>query len=195
MTSFRSRTIELGPLAFKPDELLAALIADLESRPLNATEQQALDDFNSGAFLPGRGILDMKSGIAAGKAVLEAFAEEPDRSGNLLLIATPDEERGSRGMRSLRDALAVSLAHSASISRRASTWPCSSNSGGPLPPRRNRIDPPVTSAASSLKLEYFAPPWLAAVSGHLSNMAAASASFPPSVLRAQGVLGREESGV
>lgn len=96
---------ELGPLAFKPDELLAALIADLKSRPLNLVEQRALEDFDSGAFLPGRGMLDMKSGIAAGIAVLESFAAELDRSGNLLLIATPDEERGSRGMRSLRDAL------------------------------------------------------------------------------------------
>ncbi|RUW04533.1 peptidase M20, partial [Mesorhizobium sp. M1A.F.Ca.IN.020.06.1.1] len=33
------------------------------------------------------------------------FAEDPDRQGNLVLVATPDEERGSRGMRSLRDAL------------------------------------------------------------------------------------------
>ncbi|MGN6096467.1 MAG: M20/M25/M40 family metallo-hydrolase [Bosea sp. (in: a-proteobacteria)] len=96
---------ELGPLAFKPNELLAALIADLESRPLNLSEQRALDDLRSGKFLPGRGMLDMKSGIAAGIAVLEAFAAEPGRSGNLVLIATPDEERGSRGMRSLRDAL------------------------------------------------------------------------------------------
>lgn len=95
---------ELGPLAFKPEELLAALIADLESKPLNLAEQRALEDFNSGAFLPGRGMLDMKSGIAAGIAVLEPFPAEPDRSGNLLLIATPDEERGSRGMRSLRGA-------------------------------------------------------------------------------------------
>ncbi|TQI72309.1 arginine utilization protein RocB [Bosea sp. AK1] len=96
---------ELAPLAFKPDELLAALIADLESRPLNTTEQRALEDLRSGEFLPGRGLLDMKSGIAAGIAVLEAFAAQPDRLGNLILIATPDEERGSRGMRSLRDAL------------------------------------------------------------------------------------------
>ena len=96
---------DLAPLAFKPDELLAALLADLESRRLNAAEQRALDDFRSGAFLPGRGLLDMKSGIAAAIAVLEAFAEDPDRQGSLMLVATPDEERGSRGMRSLRDAL------------------------------------------------------------------------------------------
>ncbi|HEV2675633.1 MAG TPA: M20/M25/M40 family metallo-hydrolase [Aliidongia sp.] len=96
---------DLAPLAFEPDKLLAALLADLGSRRLNAAEQRALDDFQSGAFLPGRGLLDMKSGVAAAIAVLEAFAEDPGRQGNLVLVATPDEERGSRGMRSLRDAL------------------------------------------------------------------------------------------
>lgn len=96
---------ELAPLAFKPDQLRAALIADLEARRLKAGERRALEDLKSGEFLPGRGLLDMKSGIAAGIAVLEDFAADPERLGNLILLATPDEERGSRGMRSLRDAL------------------------------------------------------------------------------------------
>ncbi len=96
---------ELAPLAFKPDQLLAAVIADLESRPLKAAERRALEDLKSGEFLPGRGLLDMKSGIAAGIAVLEDFAADAERVGSLILIATPDEERGSRGMRSLRHAL------------------------------------------------------------------------------------------
>ena len=96
---------ELAPLAFEPDELLVALKADLETRPLNRAEQRALSDLRSGEFLPGRGLLDMKSGLAAGIAVLEAFAEDQNRRGNLIFIATPDEERSSRGMRSLRDAL------------------------------------------------------------------------------------------
>ncbi|RWJ05685.1 M20/M25/M40 family metallo-hydrolase [Mesorhizobium sp.] len=96
---------ELAHLAFDPKSLLEALTADLESRRLSAGEQRALDDFRTGEFLPGRGLLDMKCGVAAGVAVLEAFAAQRERQGNLLLIATPDEERGSRGMRSLRDAL------------------------------------------------------------------------------------------
>ena len=97
--------LELKHLACKPDELKAALIADLQSRPLSATDSRALDDFRSGDFIPGRGMLDMKSGVAAGIAALERFSEMPDRAGNLVLFATPDEERNSRGMRSLRDAL------------------------------------------------------------------------------------------
>ncbi|MCK1975359.1 M20/M25/M40 family metallo-hydrolase, partial [Bacillus safensis] len=68
-------------------------------------EEKALADFRSGNYIPGRGMLDMKSGVAAGIAVLERFSQQPDREGNLILFATPDEERGSRGMRSLRDAL------------------------------------------------------------------------------------------
>ncbi|WP_245410148.1 M20/M25/M40 family metallo-hydrolase [Falsochrobactrum shanghaiense] len=100
-TNFR----DLKHLAFEPDALLEALLADLTSRPLAENEEKALADFQSGDYLPGRGMLDMKSGVAAGIAVLERFAQLPEREGNLVLFITPDEERGSRGMRSLRDAL------------------------------------------------------------------------------------------
>ncbi len=96
---------DLKHLAFEPEALLDALTADLASRPLAPNEEKALADFRSGDYLPGRGMLDMKSGVAAGIAALERFAQNPDRRGNLLLFVTPDEERGSRGMRSLRDAL------------------------------------------------------------------------------------------
>lgn len=85
--------------------LAPALVADLEGRSRSAQEERALGDLRSGDFLPGRGMLDMKSGIAAGIACLERFAAEPGRVGNLVLAITPDEERESRGMRSLRDAL------------------------------------------------------------------------------------------
>ena len=97
--------LDLKQLACRPDELKEAILADLESRPLTDAEARALDDLRSGDFIPGRGMLDMKSGVAAGIAVLERFSQVPDREGNLVLFATPDEERNSRGMRSLRDAL------------------------------------------------------------------------------------------
>ena len=96
---------DLKHLAFEPDALLEALLVDLTSRPLAPNEAKALSDFQTGDFIPGRGMLDMKSGVAAGIAVLEHFSSKQDREGNLLLFVTPDEERGSRGMRSLRDAL------------------------------------------------------------------------------------------
>lgn len=97
--------LDLQHLACQPDALKEALRADLRGRPLSAAEARALEDLDSGNFIPGRGMLDMKSGVAAGIAVLERFSQLSERDGNLVLFATPDEERNSRGMRSLRDAL------------------------------------------------------------------------------------------
>ena len=94
---------DLARLSREPYALKAALIEDLSRRDLNAQERKALNDLLSGDFLPGRGMLDMKSGLAAGIAVLERFAGREDREGNLMLCCSPDEERDSRGMRALRD--------------------------------------------------------------------------------------------
>lgn len=98
---------DLAALAFAPEALRAGLIERLRA---SGTFAQALDDLESGRFLPGRGLLDMKSGLAAGLAVLERFAADPARSGNLLLIATPDEEDRSDGMRAAAAALPGFLA-------------------------------------------------------------------------------------
>ncbi len=95
----------LAPLACDPEPLTEALVKELESRPLNAAETKALKDFKSGDFIAGRGLLDMKSGLAAGIAALERFARLEIKEGNILFVATPDEENRSRGMRSLRNAL------------------------------------------------------------------------------------------
>ena len=92
----------LEPLAFTPDALRPAMIERLRASGLHPL---ALADLESGAFLPGRGALDMKSGLAAGIAVLERFADLPDRHGSLVLIATPDEEDRSAGMRAAAAAL------------------------------------------------------------------------------------------
>jgi arginine utilization protein RocB len=100
-----------GPLAewaCDPDALLPRLIAALEaeeahSQPagLSPSDRLALDDLRSGDFLPGRGLLDMKGGLAAGLAVLEKFSQLPEarRKGNLLFMAVPDEEIASHGAR------------------------------------------------------------------------------------------------
>jgi arginine utilization protein RocB len=96
----------LAPLATDPEALHQALIEELSSKQaLNSTEKKALDDLASGDFLPGRGLLDMKSGLAAGIVALERFAELHERPGNLLFVTTPDEENRSRGMIALRNAL------------------------------------------------------------------------------------------
>ena len=96
----------LADLATQPEALHRALIEELSSKPsLNSAEQKALDDLRSDDFIPGRGLLDMKSGLAAGIVALERFAELDEPPGNLLFVTTPDEENRSRGMISLRNAL------------------------------------------------------------------------------------------
>lgn len=89
----------LRDLAFDPEALLPALVEELRSHGRGAADALALQDLEGGGFLPGRAALDMKSGLAAGLAVLEAFAESGG-AGNVLFVAVPDEEEASHGMRS-----------------------------------------------------------------------------------------------
>jgi arginine utilization protein RocB len=98
---------DLAPIACRMEPLKEALIEDLSGRSRTEQEDRALADLRGGDFLPGRALLDMKSGIAAAIAVLEEFAQTPGAEGNLVLMASPDEERNSQGMRRLRDALPV----------------------------------------------------------------------------------------
>lgn len=91
---------QLLPWAYDPVALLPRLIAELRVNGHSLADRRALHDLESGDYLPGRGVLDMKSGLAAGIAVLSRFAMTPGRSGNVLLVATPDEENASHGMRS-----------------------------------------------------------------------------------------------
>lgn len=90
----------LEPLACNPEALRAALLEDLRSGVRNETDAKTLRDLEAD-FLPGRGLLDMKSGLAAGLGVLKAWSEHPGRSGNLLFVAVPDEEVASHGMKSV----------------------------------------------------------------------------------------------
>ena len=87
---------DLAAQAFSPAELAARLGGSLSPEH----DALMLADLESGAFMFGRGSLDMKSGLAAGLAVLEAWAASGN-AGNLLFAAVPDEEENSHGMRSL----------------------------------------------------------------------------------------------
>ncbi|MGC9373122.1 MAG: M20/M25/M40 family metallo-hydrolase [Thermovirgaceae bacterium] len=87
---------DFGPLrhlAFSPLEYTRAL-ADA------GLEGEVLEDLASGEYLFGRGIMDMKAGLAVEMALLAEASESPGTLGvNLLFLAVPDEEDSSRGMR------------------------------------------------------------------------------------------------
>jgi arginine utilization protein RocB len=90
----------LEPWAFDPETLARKMLdslADVTGRdnPLYRLKE----DLASGEFLPGRGILDMKSGLAAGVSVLSAFSSPFERSGNILFLSVADEEGSSHGMK------------------------------------------------------------------------------------------------
>ena len=82
----------LKPLAFKAEKLLPELVARLKRSGENPL---ALADLESGDFLPGRGLLDMKAGLAAGLAAMESYRGD----GTLLFIGVSDEEDRSAGAR------------------------------------------------------------------------------------------------
>lgn len=96
---------DLKPLALDPPALTAALIDRLGREPATAQTRLALADLRSGNFLAGRGLLDMKAGLAAGIAVIEQAAAAPHRRGNLLFVAVPDEEANSAGARHMAQVL------------------------------------------------------------------------------------------
>jgi arginine utilization protein RocB len=99
----------LKPLAFQPETLLPEIVARLRQTGENPL---ALADLQSGDFLPGRGLLDMKAGLAAGLAAMEAYAGDA----NLLFVAVADEEDRSAGARAaVRQLSAAAAEHGLDI--------------------------------------------------------------------------------
>jgi arginine utilization protein RocB len=90
----------LKDLAFDPERLLPAIMARLAAC---GEHPQALADLESGAFLPGRGLLDMKAGLAAGIAAMEAYGG----AASLLFIGVADEEDRSAGARAAAPLLPI----------------------------------------------------------------------------------------
>ena len=90
-------------IGFDPDALRTRL---LEQDPQRLPEAVAADLEQErrapGTWMFGRGALDMKSGVAAGVAALETLATSAPQGapeGHALLLACPDEENQSAGMR------------------------------------------------------------------------------------------------
>lgn len=99
----------LEPLAFQAERLLPEIVARLRRSGENPL---ALADFESGEFLPGRGLLDMKAGLAAGIAAMEAYHGDA----NLLFMAVSDEEDRSAGARAAAPLLpAIAAEHGLDI--------------------------------------------------------------------------------
>ncbi len=94
--------LELEELATRPRELTARAAQ-------GALGEEMATAARSGEWLFGRGVLDMKSGVAA---ALGAFLDlaETQPAGNLLFAATPDEEGASYGVTALNEWLPDYLA-------------------------------------------------------------------------------------
>lgn len=83
----------LRPWAFEPEAYTSRIGAlDLP--------EDVRRDLESGNYLFGRGVADMKAGIALNLRLLEEYAAERERLDfNVLLLLVPDEEGDSAGMR------------------------------------------------------------------------------------------------
>jgi arginine utilization protein RocB len=88
---------DLAPLALEPEALTQALLTRLRDAS-DPAARLICDDLASGRFLPGRGLLDMKGGLATGLAAMAGIATT-QFEGNLLFLAVPDEENASAGAR------------------------------------------------------------------------------------------------
>lgn len=65
--------------------------------------EEARKDMESGEWIWGRGVADMKGGLAIHMALFEEYAKQAQRGelpGNILMVLVPDEESYSAGMRS-----------------------------------------------------------------------------------------------
>lgn len=81
-------------LATRPEALTAALRADRTGQGWDTP--QVRQDLEDGRWLFGRGVADMKGGLAA---ALFTLLRHPEGENSILFVAVPDEENLSAGMR------------------------------------------------------------------------------------------------
>ena len=82
----------LSKLAFDPE----AYTAEIGHHPIS---KDARLDWESGNWLFGRGVMDMKAGLAIFIEAIKKLAQDPELNINLAFLAVPDEESNSAGMR------------------------------------------------------------------------------------------------
>lgn len=89
----------LQPYACHPQKLAESLLSESLPETVRAHVE-------SKEWLFGRGVLDMKSGVAVHMYLMKYYAEHPDElAGNLIFLAVCDEEDSSHGMLSALDRL------------------------------------------------------------------------------------------
>lgn len=82
-------------LAYKPFELTKMYLeGDID------LDENSKADLQSGNWLFGRGVADMKGGASIHLSLLEEYSKDKNFKGNVLLLGLPDEENLSAGMRS-----------------------------------------------------------------------------------------------
>ncbi|PRR77075.1 Succinyl-diaminopimelate desuccinylase [Clostridium liquoris] len=81
----------LKELAFNPIELQKRI----KELPLS---KEAIEDLESGDYIFGRGVADMKYGLALHIELLRELSMRDDFEGNILFLAVPGEESNSEGM-------------------------------------------------------------------------------------------------
>ncbi|RDY22543.1 M20/M25/M40 family metallo-hydrolase [Romboutsia maritimum] len=64
---------------------------------IDMLDEDSKKDLLSGKWLFGRGIMDMKMGLAMQMSLIDYYSEKEDFEGNILVIAVPDEESNSQG--------------------------------------------------------------------------------------------------
>lgn len=84
----------LKSYAFSPDKLAEELYKVRNSLP-----EEAKKDLEAGTFIFGRGTADMKGGGSIQLSLLKRYSKLKDFNGNVIVIAVPDEENLSAGMR------------------------------------------------------------------------------------------------
>ncbi|WP_096434756.1 M20/M25/M40 family metallo-hydrolase [Alteribacter populi] len=86
-------------LAFRPRELTEQMLEQKHQLPADVQH-----DLKDGEWLFGRGVMDMKAGVALCMSMIERAADGVF-DGNLLMLAVPDEEANSTGMRAAAQTL------------------------------------------------------------------------------------------
>ncbi|MBT2662099.1 M20/M25/M40 family metallo-hydrolase [Bacillus sp. ISL-45] len=83
---------QLADVAFDPDQLIVELKKEKLPQLVN-------EHAHSGEWMFGRGVLDMKSGVASNLYLLKYFSEHPEElDGNIVFLAECDEEDSSYGI-------------------------------------------------------------------------------------------------